>query len=114
MANFYNSHRAEPYYTFLKKGLKTIEGRVKNGKYRLVKKGDHIVVHNSTETDSTEVIVERVAYYPSFEEMLKMEPIKKILPDVETVEDGIEVYRKFYMEKEEKKYGVVAIEVRAV
>src|SRR4030042_3869262 len=92
----YHNHRAEPYFTFVKNGQKTIEGRVKKGWYRLVKPGDHIVVYNEEETDLVEVLVKGVRAYDSIKEMLEQEPIKKLLPDTETVEQGVGVYKRFY------------------
>ena len=107
----YHNHRAEPYFTFLKNGQKTIEGRIRKGKYADIREGDEIVVYNDKETDSVETIVKRVTTYQSIEEMLTKEPINKLLPDVTTIEEGVCVYRKFYTPEEEKKFGVVAIEV---
>jgi ASC-1-like (ASCH) protein len=43
--------------------------------------------------------------------MLTREPIKELLPDVTTVNQGIKVYRRFYTSEQERKFGMVAIEV---
>mgnify|MGYP001586779436 CR=1 FL=1 len=110
----YHNHRAEPYFTFLKNGQKTIEGRIKKGWYRFVKIGDHIIVYNEEETDSCETLVKDVKTYSSIREMLEGEDFKKLLPDAETVEQGIEIYKKFYTEEQEKEFGVVAIEVELI
>lgn len=107
----YQSHRAEPYFTFLKNGQKTIEGRLKKGKYSRIKKGDFITVYNQKETDKVKVVVKKVTLYRSIKEMLSAEPIEKILPDVTNITQGIKVYRKFYTPKQEQKFGMVAIEV---
>jgi len=110
----YQNHRREPYFTFLKNGQKTIEGRIKKGWYELIKPGDHIIVHNEEETDSVEVLVKDVRTYISIKEMLEQENIKNILPDVETVEQGIGVYQKFYTKEQQKEFGVIAIEVEKI
>lgn len=107
----YHNHRSEPYFTFLKNGQKTIEGRIRKGWYRNVQSGDEIVVYNDEETDSIETIVKRVTKYQSIKNMLTHEPINKLLPDVETVDQGIKVYRRFYTSQQERQFGVVAIEV---
>ena len=108
----YENHRDEPYFSFLKNGQKTIEGRIRKKWYRILKPGDHIIVHNKdNEADIFETVVKDVRNYSSIKEMLEKEQFKKILPDIETVEQGIEVYRKFYTEEQEKEFGVVAIEV---
>ncbi|MEK7659999.1 MAG: ASCH domain-containing protein [Patescibacteria group bacterium] len=110
----YHNHRAEPYFTFVKNGQKTIEGRVKKAWYRFVSVGDHIIIYNAEETDSIAVIVRGVRTYGTIREMLIHEPLKKLLPDVDTVEQGIRVYRRFYSEDQEKEFGVVAIEVERI
>lgn len=110
----YHNHRAEPYFTFLKNGQKTIEGRIKKGWYRFVKPGDHIIVYNEEETESVEVLVKGVRAYASIREMLEQEPFKKLLPDVETIEQGVEVYKRFYTDEQQQKFGVVAIEIEKV
>jgi ASC-1-like (ASCH) protein len=107
----YKNHRSEPYFTFLKNGQKTIEGRIRKEKYAEISAGDLIDVFNNKETDFVKVKVKRVTKYESIKEMLTKEPLKKVLPDMETLDQGIEVYKKFYTEAEEKQYGVVAIEV---
>lgn len=110
----YHNNRAEPYFSFLKNGQKTIEGRIKKGWYRFVRPGDHIIVYNEEETGSVEVLVKGVRTYSSIKEMLGKEQIKKLLPDVETIEEGIEVYKRFYTEEQQKEFGVVAIEVEKI
>jgi len=110
----YKNHRDEPYFLFLKNGQKTIEGRIKKGLYREIAVGDHIVVFNKDETDKVEVLVKRIKNYSSFKEMLETEPFKKILPDVDYVEQGIEVYKQFYDSEQEKQFGVVVLEVERV
>jgi len=110
----YHNHRAEPYFTFVKSGQKTIEGRIKKGWYRFVKPGDHIIVYNEEETDLVEVCVKGVRTYPSIRGMLEQESIKKLLPDVETVGQGIKAYKRFYTDKQQREFGVVAIEVERI
>lgn len=107
----YRNHRVEPYFTFLKNGQKTVEGRVREGKYCNIKPGDEIDVFNVEETESVLVSVKRVACYKSIKDMLTKEGVKKLLPDMETIDQGVEVYRNFYTPEQEKKFGVVAIEV---
>lgn len=110
----YHNHRVEPYFTFLKNGQKTIEGRLQKGKYSLIKPGDYITVYNKDETDHVETIVVDVRKYRSIAEMLKTEQLKKMLPDVKTVDEGMQRYRDIYTKEDEEKYGAVAIEIKLV
>lgn len=46
--------------------------------------------------------------------MLVAEGINRLFPNLDDIEDGILEYRRFYSEKEEKEYGVVAIEIKLI
>ena len=110
----YHNHRAEPYFTFLRNGQKTIEGRIKKGKYSFIEPGDEIVVSSIDETENVRVAVLRVATYSSIREMLEVEDLKKVLPDAESVERGVQIYEKFYTTQQQKEFGVVSIEVELI
>jgi ASC-1-like (ASCH) protein len=110
----YHNYIAEPYFSFLKNGQKTIEGRLQKGWYRGVKPGDQIEVYDGDESELVTTEVLGVRKYPTINEMLNKETLKKMLPDVDTVEDGLAVYRKFYSKEDEKMFGAVAIEVRLI
>ena len=73
----YQNHRTEPHFTFLKEGLKTIDGRLREGWYCQVKPGDEIQVMSQRNNDSVLVRVKRVAKYSSISEMLTKEPLTK-------------------------------------
>lgn len=108
----YHNHRAEPYYSLVKRGQKTIECRVRKGKYRLIKPGDHIVINNQEETDSFEVLVKDVRPYKTFRELLESEPLNQVIPEVKTVDEAERIiFDRFYTKEQEKEFGVVAIEV---
>nr|QBK92836.1 MAG: ASC-1 like domain protein [Pithovirus LCPAC401] len=97
------------WFQFVKSGLKTIEGRLdkETGKYRLIKSGGKITFTDGDER--LEVRIKAVRKYNSFRDMLTHENMSKILPDVNNLEDGIDVYRKIYG-NEDRIMGVLAIE----
>ncbi|KAJ4892805.1 RNA-binding ASCH domain protein [Raphanus sativus] len=99
-------HVQEPYFTQLKDGLKTTEGRCAVGDYMRISSGAFILFNKCLLLE-----VQDVCYYTSFSEMLRGEGLAKVLPGVETIEEGVGVYRNFYPEEKEKMNGVVAIRV---
>jgi ASC-1-like (ASCH) protein len=107
----FKNHRAEPYFTSVKRGKKTIESRIRKDNYKRIKPGDHIVIYNVNETDNFEVKVKRVAPYTTFQELLHNEPLDKVLPGIKTINEGLKNYQQFYTKDQETKFGVVAIEV---
>lgn len=110
----YHNHRTEPYFTFVKNGQKTIEGRIAKDKYKNIKVDDRFIVHNDDETDSIEVKVIGIRKYPSIKELLEHEDLQKILPNAKNINEGLEIYKKFYTEKQQKEFGVIAIEIKRV
>jgi len=107
----YHNHRTEPYFTFVKNGQKTIEVRVAKDKYKDINIDDQFIVHNDDETDSIEVKIIGIRKYPSIKDLLEHEDLYKILPNAKSIDEGIEIYKKFYTEEQQKEFGVVAIEI---
>ncbi|CAL9219410.1 unnamed protein product [Arabidopsis halleri] len=99
-------HVQEPYFTQLKDGLKTVEGRCAVGDYMRISSGAFILFNKCLLLE-----VQDVHHYTSFSEMLRMEGLAKVLPGVESIEEGVQVYRNFYSEEKERMNGVVAIHV---
>lgn len=113
MARYYYNMQ-EPYFSFLKAGKKTIEGRLKKGKYSSIAVEDTIIVQNQDGPGEVNVEVVGLRSYPSFLDMLTKENYSKALPDVTSPQEGSDIYRRFYTEDDEYRYGVIAIEVRLV
>ncbi|OAP06279.1 hypothetical protein AXX17_AT3G02680 [Arabidopsis thaliana] len=99
-------HVQEPYFTQLKDGLKTVEGRCAVGDYMRISSGAFLLFNKCLLLE-----VQDVHRYTSFSEMLKVEGLAKVLPGVESIEEGVQVYRNFYSEEKERMNGVVAIRV---
>ncbi|KAJ6733927.1 ASCH DOMAIN PROTEIN putative ISOFORM 1-RELATED [Salix koriyanagi] len=85
-------HVQEPYFSLLKDGRKTIEGRCAIGDYTSsylacfavrIEPGDLIL-----ENKILVLKVEDVHRYTSFSKMLQAESLEKVLPGVKTVEEG--------------------------
>lgn len=108
----------QPWYDLIKSGDKTVEGRLNKGIFSQLKAGDSIEWSESKDPNSEKfrVIISYVTKYDSFKEMLEAEGISNVLPIyyVTNVEDGIRIYRQFYDEENEKKFGVLAIGMVAI
>ncbi|TYI68736.1 hypothetical protein E1A91_D08G108900v1 [Gossypium mustelinum] len=97
-------HVQEPFFTQLKDGIKAVEGRCAVGDYNRIATGALILFNKCLVLE-----VQDVHYYASFFEMLEAESLAKVLPGVKTIDEGVQVYRKFYTEEKEKTNGVAAI-----
>jgi ASC-1-like (ASCH) protein len=96
----------EPYFSFIKLGKKTVEGRLGKDKYFSLQKGDLIKINN------LEVEVVGVTKYSSFKDMLITEGIENVIPDAKDLDGAVNVYYKFYSKEDEKTFGVAGISIK--
>lgn len=101
--NHLNITIQEPYFSQIKNGQKTIEGRMSSKKYREIKKGDRILINKRLPA-----LVEEVKIFSSFEKMFDHYGLEKCLPEVKSTEEGLKVYESFYKNEDVIKYGVIA------
>uniref|UniRef100_A0A804IE70 ASCH domain-containing protein n=1 Tax=Musa acuminata subsp. malaccensis TaxID=214687 RepID=A0A804IE70_MUSAM len=99
-------HVQEPFFSQLRACLKTVEGRCAVGNYNRMVPGSLILFNKCLLLE-----VQHVNRYSSFSEMLQAETLAKVLPGVATIDDGVQIYRKFYTEEKEMSNGVLAISV---
>lgn len=101
---------AEPWFSHIQSSKKKIEGRLYRGRYKKLSLGN-IVVGNS---DGSIVITRKIISlkrYHSFKELLENEGLENTLPGINTIKDGVKVYRHFYSADDELEHGVLAIEL---
>lgn len=99
-----------PFRSRMRNREKVIEGRLDRDKWTALNIGDEILFDE-------ELLVKVVGKrkYSSFRQMLLTEGLHRVLPGIAgSIEDGVRVYRKFFSEEEERKYGVLAIEVDVI
>ncbi len=102
----------DPWFSHIRAGAKTIEGRLHKGKFAELKVGDALVIAKSggnARSKRVVAVVSRVARYASFEAYLSQEGLARTLPGVATIKEGVDVYRQFYAADLEKAHGVAAI-----
>jgi ASC-1-like (ASCH) protein len=97
---------ATEYFEKIKNGTKTIECRLFDDKRKLLKVGDHIEF-SDTKNEQNKVMSEIIALHEadSFSELLDRSPIAQF---------GGDTKEQFYSDKDEKKFGVVGIEIKLV
>lgn len=106
---FQSMSLADPWFNLVKSGQKTIEGRLKKDKFVTIKPNDNWVVFNHDKSEHFFIRVNEVISYNSFEEYLSQEGLKRTLPNVRSIEEGVEIYRQYYSEEQEMTYGIIAI-----
>lgn len=98
-----------PWFNYIKKGDKIIEGRLNKGIFKSFTLGEKVVWVNNN--NKVETYINYIKKYNNFSDMLKNEGIKNVLPGVDNINDGIKIYRKYYSKKQEDDNGVMAIGV---
>ena len=105
-------------------GRKTIEGRLNKGKFADYQVGD--IVHlrrdirgedgilRDGEPHAAKVEIIGIRTYPTFLAMVEAEGYRRVIPRARSAEEAAREYEKYYPQKEQEKYGVIAIEVGTV
>lgn len=95
----------------IKNGTKTIELRLLDEKRKLINIGDTIIFENRKDSETIEVQVINLHKYKSFKELYPN--FNKISLGYKANEEAKpEDMEKYYTKEEQKKYGVVGIEVK--
>lgn len=103
-----------PYFEQIRDGKKTIEGRLNKGDFGKMEIGQIVRWTNENKHDYVDTKIINIRHYKSFEEYLRTETLIKCLPDVNSIEEGVDIYHRFYSVEDENKYGVLAIELELV
>lgn len=105
-------------------GRKTIEGRLKKGKFSKYRVGDTIhlrrdfrdangILHDG-EPDAARVKILAIREYPTFLAMTSAEDFKKVIPSAKTAQEAADEYNKYYSAQDQAKLGVLAVEVKLI
>lgn len=104
-----------PWYEYVKSGEKIYEGRRQTDKTKNIKLGDILKIshHIDKNLETFTKTVEHVFVFKTFEEGLiyfnSTNQLKRVLPNIETVHEGVEIYKKYVSYPTQLKDGVVFI-----
>lgn len=107
-----------PTYTYIKQGIKTVEGRKYSEKYQKYKRGDTLIFTFKKEKLKTKITY--IHRYKTVEDYLRRETLKKALPCVDTIKKGVEIYNLWTSEEEREKlrkkfgYGFMGIGIELI
>ena len=63
---------------------------------------------------SVRTIVNYIKEYSTFHELLSKEGVKNVLPNITTIEEGTNIYYKYYKQCFEEQKGVIAIGLKLI
>lgn len=128
----YYKHLSEPWFTYLREGRKTVEGRLATGDWAQMKTGDEIIFwynqnypdlrdyqnsHGLQGHSEINCIIIETEWFNTFAE-LYLHYGRWLLPHVYSMEEAERIYIKnaltgtgIYSKEDETKYGVVGIDI---
>jgi len=110
----YIEHITGHWFNMLLDGSKTVEG-MNGGKYKNVRIGETIEWINDDPYKTsiwTEIIGK--SEYKKLSEYLLEEGLNNCLPGIQTIDDGLSVYYKYFTKSDESMYGVIALRLRVI
>lgn len=102
----------DPWFTYISDGSKQVEGRLDKGLFSKLKIGDNVSWVNGNSLVKTRIT--NITKYPSFHDMISTEGLNRVLPNIKSIDNGINIYRQFYTESDEKRLGVLAITLQLI
>ena len=108
-------HLHPEIFDLVSQGEKDVEIRVNDLKRRKLKVGDILIfLRRPEETKSLKVLVKNLVYFSSFQEVCEYYQMKRIYLPNTSIDEYIELMRKFYSDDDVSQYGVVAIEFEKI
>lgn len=106
----HNMKLSEPWFSYVKRGEKKIEGRLYDNKRKLLKIGDTIIFSDENNNNIFEKEIKDLQVFDNFNDALNNVKLEDILPGITNHEDGVDIYNKIpgYSDGS-KKYGVILI-----
>lgn len=102
----------DPWFEYIRDRRKMYEGRRWWQKTKIVQPNDFICFQRVNHKDQTCIKrVKKIHLFPSFEVALRALDLEQVLPEVKTVEDGVEIYQKFVSLATQEKEGICMIEL---
>ena len=105
-------HCQDPWFSLIKEGIKTVEGRKNTHTYKKLQEGSLINFSNGKE--SFQAVVTEVRQYPSLEKYLEDVTLEKALPGISSFEEALAIYYQWMTAEEIKQYGFLGIFIKPV
>jgi len=108
----FNIHCEDPWFSFIRQGIKTVEGRKGTHLYKNIQSGDQIHFTNGTESFKAEV--SEVRRYDSLEQYFEDATLERALPGVKSLEEGLAIYHQWCTKEQIERYGFLGISLKPI
>ena len=108
--SIYEKNLSEPWFSLIKLGIKDVEGRLNKGDFANMNIGDFILFTNNELgfERKFKIVIKNISYYDNFQTYLENETLERCLPCIDNMEDGLNVYYKYYKKSDELEYKIKA------
>ena len=108
--SIYEKKLSEPWFSLIKLRIKKVEGRLNKGDFANMNIGDLIIFTNNELGFERKFKIEiiNIAYYDNFQMYLENETLERCLPGIDDIENGLNVYYKYYNKSNELEYKIKA------
>lgn len=100
----------EPWFSFIREGVKPVEGRKGTPKHQKIRIGDFINFSNGTE--SFKAVVIEIRKYASLADYLEDVSYEKALPGVSSFDNAVRIYMQWSTPEEIEEYGFLGIFIK--
>ena len=108
--SIYEKNLSEPWFSLIKLGIKDVEGRLNKGDFANMNIGDFILFTNNELgfERKFKIVIKNISYYDNFQTYLENETLERCLTCIDNMEDGLNVYYKYYKKSDELEYKIKA------
>ena len=105
-----------PWFEYVRDGKKIYEGRRKTDKTKEYKIGDILIINHHTDIlqEPYKVIIQDILSFPTFKDALTNLPIENILPNIKTIDEGVEIYKKYVSLNTQIQDGIFMIKIKLI
>jgi ASC-1-like (ASCH) protein len=102
----------DPWFELVKSGKKLYEGRAWKGNTCYLKPGDTIEFYHHIDQTVLPFTkkIKNIHRFDTFRTALEQTGIEKVLPEILSIEEGVEIYLKYVSIQTQNQYGVCLIE----
>ena len=107
----------EPWFSFVKLGYKNVERRLRQGDFANMHKDDIIHFTNDEEPNNprfVDVVIDSIERCKDFTKFLEGDTLKRCLPGVQSIKDGLAIYHHIYPLAVRKGKEVLAIRISLI
>jgi ASC-1-like (ASCH) protein len=106
----YEKNLSEPWFSLIKLRIKKVEGRLNKGDFANMNIGDFILFTNNELgfERKFKIEIKHISYYDNFQTYLENETLEKCLPGIDNIENGLNIYYKYYKKSDEFEYKIKA------